>query len=117
MGQYRFGVGTTTANLPPTTSETRLMPIEKETEYLHSYIRGVYTKRDLKEGEMLTEQDVYLAIPLQKGQLSCRELMLGKWGHKTLKGIERDQPIMIDAIDTPYAENDELKKIIYDRGI
>jgi N-acetylneuraminate synthase len=97
--------------------ETRLMPIEKETEYLHSYIRGVYAKRDLKEGEMITDRDIYLAIPLQKGQLSCRELMLGQWGHKILKGIASDQPIMIDAVDTPYASNDELKKIIYERGI
>lgn len=98
-------------------SETRLMPIDREVEYLNSYIRGVYAKRDLKEGEMLTESDVYLAIPLQKGQLACRELMLGQWGHKILKPIECDQPIMIDAIDTPYASNEELKKIIYERGI
>lgn len=98
-------------------SETRLMPIEKEIDYLHSYIRGVYAKRDLKEGEMLTDRDIYLAIPLQKGQLSCRELMLGQWGHKILKGITSDQPIMIDAIDTPYASNNELKQIIYDRGV
>lgn len=97
--------------------ETRIMPIERETEYLHSYIRGVYAKRDLKEGDILTEQDIYLAIPLQKGQLSCRELMLGRWGHKAMQGIVSDQPIMIDAIDTPYAENNELKKIIYDRGV
>ncbi len=97
--------------------DSRLMPIERETEYLHSYIRGVYAKRDLREGDILTDQDIYLAIPLQKGQLSCRELMLGRWGHKTLKSIIADQPIMIDAIDTPYASNDELKKIIYDRGV
>ncbi len=97
--------------------ESRLIPIDKEIEYLHSYIRGVYAKRDLREGDILTDQDIYLAIPLQKGQLSCRELMLGQWGHKTLKSITADQPIMIDAIDTPYADNDELKKIIYDRGV
>jgi len=98
-------------------SETRLMPIEKEVEYLHSYIRGVYANRDLKDGEMLTDQDIYLAIPLQKGQLSCRELMLGRWGHKILKSVGKDQPIKIDTIDTPYASNDELKKIIYERGV
>ncbi len=97
--------------------ETRLMPIDKETEYLHSYIRGVYAKKDLKEGGMISESDIYLAIPLQKGQLSCRELMLGQWGHKILKNIQSDQPIMIDAIDTPYASSDELKKLIYERGI
>jgi len=97
--------------------ETRLMPIDKEIEYLHSYIRGVYAKRYLEEGETISESDIYLAIPLQKGQLSCRELMLGQWGHKILKTIDIDQPIMIDDIDTPYTANDDLKKIIYDRGI
>ena len=98
-------------------SETRLMPIEKETDYLHSYIRGVYAKRDLKEGDMITDADIYLAIPLQKCQLSCRELMLGQWGHKTLKAVSCDQPITIDMIDTPYASSENLRKVIDDRGI
>jgi sialic acid synthase SpsE len=98
-------------------AESRCMPIQKETEYLNSYIRGVYAKRDLNEGEILRDSDVYLAIPLQKGQLSCRELMLGQWGHKTLKGIKADQPITIDSIDTPYADNQELKGIIFNRGV
>jgi N-acetylneuraminate synthase len=60
------------------------------------------------------ENDVYLAIPLQKGQISCRELMSGE----TLQTpIKKDQPVMIDAIDSAYAYHDELKKLIYDRGI
>lgn len=96
---------------------TRLMPIDKEVDYLNSYIRGVYAKKDLKEGEILSEWNIYLAIPLQKGQLSCRELMLGHWGHKVLKSITVDQAIMIDDIDTPYALNADLKKEIYERGI
>jgi len=40
--------------------------------------RGVYAKRDLKAGQLLSEYDIYLAIPLQKGQISTRELMLGE---------------------------------------
>ncbi|MDA8170374.1 MAG: N-acetylneuraminate synthase family protein [Nitrospiraceae bacterium] len=97
--------------------ETRLLAYDKEIEYLHSYIRGVYAKRDLKEGEMLSEDDIYLAIPLQKGQMSCRELLLGKWGHKVLKPIAADQPLTIDSVDTPYANNEAMKSIIYERGI
>lgn len=98
-------------------SETRIHAIQKEKDYLDSYIRGVYAKRDLKEGEMLTEADIYLAIPLQKGQLACRELMLGQWGHKILQPIAVDKPILIDAVDTPYGCNEDLKKIIYNRGL
>lgn len=98
-------------------SETRILPIEKETKYLNSYIRGVYASRNIHHGEMLTEDDIYLAIPLLKGQISCRELMLGRWGHKVINEVKADQPIMIDSIDSPYAENEAMLKDIYERGI
>ena len=29
-------------------------------------------------GQVLNEEDVYLAIPLQKGQISCREFRKGE---------------------------------------
>ena len=54
------------------------MPPQKEIDYLDSLVRGVYAKRDLPEGHILTDEDVYLAIPLQQGQISCRELMRGE---------------------------------------
>jgi N-acetylneuraminate synthase len=38
-----------------------------------------YANRDLKPGDLLTEEDIYMAIPLQKGRIFCRELMLGKY--------------------------------------
>jgi sialic acid synthase SpsE len=95
----------------------RRTPLLRETEYLDSYVRGVYAKRDLVAGEILTEDDIYLSIPLQKGQISSRELMLGKHGHYMLAGCKKDLPITIDALDTPYANNDEMKKSIYGRGI
>ncbi len=52
-------------------------PPRKEIEYLDALVRGVYAARDLPEGHALGDDDVYLAIPLQRGQLSCRELMRG----------------------------------------
>ncbi len=98
--------------------DEKRIPSEKETKYLDALVRGVYAKRDLPEGHIIQhenmEEDVYLAIPLQKGQLSCRELMSGE---VLSKECRRDQPIMIDMIDSPYANNEQLKKIIYDRGI
>lgn len=98
--------------------QEKRIPSEKETVYLDALVRGVYAKRDLRKGYILSngclEKDIYLAIPLQKGQISCRELMSGE---VLIKECKKDQPILIDMIDSPYANNDYLKKIIYNRGI
>jgi N-acetylneuraminate synthase len=93
--------------------QRRVIP-EKEKTYLDALVRGVYAVRDLPEGHALSDKDIYLAIPLQKGQISCRELMNGEI---LLHSILKDQPIMIDDIDSPYAHSDELKKLIYNRGL
>lgn len=100
-----------------TSGNERKVPLTKETAYLDTYIRGVYARRDLEAGQLLTEDDVYLAIPLQKGQISTRELMLGQYGHRTLLACKKDAPVTIDTIDTPYAGNSELKQTIYNRGL
>jgi sialic acid synthase SpsE len=85
-----------------------------EIKYLDALVRGVYAKRDLKQGETLRDGDVYLAIPLQKGQISCREVMNGQ---TLLADVKKDEPVKIDQIDSPYAYDEELKEGIYARGI
>jgi sialic acid synthase SpsE len=90
------------------------LPPQKEITYLDSLVRGVYAKRDLPTGHVLQDADVYLAIPLQQGQISCRELMRGEVIRKT---VSKDQPIMIDAIDSPYANIPSLTELIYHRGL
>lgn len=92
----------------------RRFPAERETQYLDTLVRGVYARGDLPEGHALRQEDVYLAVPLQKGQVSCRELM---WGEVLLAPCQKDKPVMIDMIDSPYANNEELKALIYRRGI
>ena len=86
----------------------------KEIEYLDALVRGVYAKQDFKAGDILHDENVYLAIPLQKGQISCRELMRGE---VLLRDIKKDEPITIDDIDSPYAYNQSLKEMIYNRGL
>jgi N-acetylneuraminate synthase len=90
------------------------LPPQKEVTYLDSLVRGVYAKRDLPIGHVLDDADIYLAIPLQQGQISCRELMRGE---VILKAVAKDQPINIDAIDSPYANIPSLTELIYKRGL
>jgi len=90
------------------------LPPQKEISYLDSLVRGVYARHDLPVGHAIQDVDVYLAIPLQQGQISCRELMRGE---VIRKPVAKDQPIMIDAIDSPYASIPSLTELIYHRGL
>jgi N-acetylneuraminate synthase len=89
-------------------------PPQEEVQYLDALVRGVYARSGLKKGHVLRDEDIYLAIPLQKGQLSCREVMRGQM---LLTDIAADQPLMIEQVDTPYAYDEQLKQTIYSRGI
>jgi N-acetylneuraminate synthase len=90
------------------------LPPQKEITYLDSLVRGVYAKHNLPVGHVLQDADVYLAIPLQQGQISCRELMRGE---VIRKAVAKDQPIVIEAIDSPYANIPSLRELIYKRGL
>ena len=98
---------------------TSMRPISnKENEYLNALVRGVYAKRDLEPDYVFSkdsmEKDFYLAIPLQKGQLSCREVMNGE---RLTKPIRANEKLTINHVDGPYAENENLKNLIMNRGL
>jgi len=101
----------------PAGDEKRIPPRE-EVEYLDALVRGVYAKRDLPKGYILQHEnindDVYMAVPLQKGQISCRELMSGE---VLLRDLKKDEAVLIDSIDSPYAHNPALRDLIFKRGI
>jgi N-acetylneuraminate synthase len=92
----------------------RTTPAEAETRYLDTLVRGVYARRDLPAGHVISGADVYLAIPLQKGQISCRELI---GGEKLTKAVAKDAPVRIDVFDSPYARNPNLRGLIENRGL
>jgi N-acetylneuraminate synthase len=99
-------------------SQSRRVISKRETEYLNALVRGAYARRDLEAGYVFTkdgfERDFYLAIPLRKGQLSCREVMNGE---KLVCGIKADQALSIDHIGGPYSENENLRNLILERGL
>ena len=98
-------------------SKRRVLP-KKEIEYLDALVRGVYAKRDIQKGYEFSkesfEDDFYLAIPLQKGQLSCKEIISGE---KLIQDMKMDEPLTIHKIDGPYNENDNLRNSIINRGL
>jgi sialic acid synthase SpsE len=94
-------------------TQRRSLP-DKEIRYLDALVRGVYLKRDLPAGHVLTLDDVYLAIPLQKGQLSPREFMNGE---VLTHAVTKDAPLQITDIESPYARIPSLEALIADRGV
>jgi N-acetylneuraminate synthase len=86
----------------------------RETEYLDTLVRGVYAVRDLPAGHALTDEDYYLAVPLQKGQISCRELISND---VLVRAVRAHEPLSIDMFDNPYSNVPELKQLILNRGL
>jgi sialic acid synthase SpsE len=90
------------------------VPPPQETKYLDALLRGVYAKRNLSKGQSLSDDDVYLAVPLQKGQASCREVMKGL---RLLTEIPKDAPVRIEDLDTPFSQNEKLRNSFRERGL
>ncbi len=91
---------------------------EKETKYLDELVRGVYAKHDISEGYTFNKEsfdkDFFMSVPLQKGQLSCREILNGE---KLTTDIKASEPLMINDIDHPYEEDSDFVNNIKDRGL
>jgi len=94
-------------------SMSKRLPPPKELQYLADLVRGVYAKRPLPAGRALTEEDFYLAIPLQKGQLSSHELRRGE----VLKSaIEPHQAVMFENIEAAPGVNALVADLIPERA-
>jgi N-acetylneuraminate synthase len=63
---------------------------------------------------VLRPDDLYLAIPLQKGQLSCREWFVDL---KLGQAVRADAPLRLDDLADPYSHSADLQEVIRNRGI
>jgi len=75
---------------------TKRLPVnEREEASLCSLRRGIFAKRDLKQGEVLTEEDIYFAFPPQEGQYSANDW--SKYLEYTLKAdLKQDEAVAPD---------------------
>jgi len=90
------------------------LPPEREIRYLDALVRGLYATRDLEEGHVLTGADFFLSIPLQKGQISCRELVIDD---RLIRSVKAGQPITIDHLDNLYSASPDMRAMIEARGL
>jgi sialic acid synthase SpsE len=95
-------------------SEQRRIISARESAYLDGLVRGVYACRDLPAGHILKDEDIYLAIPLQRGQISCREFMRGE---VLTVPVVKDEPVVLTSIDSPYATIEHFRQMIAKRGV
>ena len=93
--------------------DSKIIPPRCEIEYLDALVRGVYAKTDLHKGDVLTEDNTYLAIPLHKGQISCREI---KYGEKVKNDVNKDSSVTLDSIETGHYDSERIE-LIKNRGL
>lgn len=102
---------------------TKRVPPQKEVQYLDALVRGIYAKRDLPKGYMFTQEsfndDLYMAIPLMKGQLSCREIKSEELQNTCVltDNIQAHAPIKISEIEYSSINTESIRELIYKRGL
>jgi N-acetylneuraminate synthase len=94
-------------------TQKRVVP-EKETRYLDALVRGVYARRALPAGHVLSDADVCLAVPLLKGQISGREFT---GGERLKVAVAAGESIDLLNVVSAYSADLELGRIIADRGL
>lgn len=91
---------------------------QNELDSLKSLMRGVYAKKDIDEGEILTSDNTFFAMPCQDGQLVSGELRDGMITTKSYRSGEKvtEQPLMSGVGVVRNAIHD-AKGMLYEAGI
>lgn len=91
---------------------------QDELESLNSLMRGVYTKRNLKKGDTISQEDVYFAMPCLDNQMTSGMFYDGMVATKDYAG---DSAIYetkkIDDIATVRSVIHDAKGMLYEAGI
>ena len=81
-----------------------------EKEALRKLKRGIYVKRDVKPGSLITMEDLYFAMPLQEGQLDASEVDAVLGENYSNCFIEADSPVLQGNFVSPSLTS-KVKKI------
>ena len=99
-------------------ADTRRTCSQREIHYLDALVRGVYARHDIPAGYVFDsatfDKHFYMAIPLRKGQLSCREIINGD---TLVREIRADKPLTLDHVNSACSSNASLRKLIEERGV
>lgn len=91
---------------------------QEELDSLRSLMRGVYAKREIAAGDVMTEEDVYYAMPCQDGQITSGAF---KNGMKASRNYQQDSAIMEEAMMTGVGivrnAIHDAKGMLYEAGI
>jgi hypothetical protein len=87
---------------------------EREIRTLGGLVCGVCPAWDEKVGDRLSDWPLCLAAPLQRGQVSGREVMRGQ---VVIKACPKDAALMADRVATSCACDEKLREQIYGGGV
>ena len=82
---------------------------DNEIKALDSLKRGVYIKRDLGEGHLLTSDDLYYSMPLQEGQLDVSDYYDIVGSEINREKLVKDEPLMKSDVVAPF------QKVVIDK--
>ena len=79
-------------------SKFRYSPSSNESDSLRKLQRGVFAKKDLKVGDIISSDDIYFAFPPSENQLTANNL--SKYKHYSLKeDISKDEPVFLERVN------------------
>ncbi|MDO4965146.1 MAG: N-acetylneuraminate synthase family protein [Lachnospiraceae bacterium] len=92
---------------------------QAEIDSLRSLMRGVYAKRDITEGQMLTFDDVFFAMPCGENQMTSGDFKEGKiFATKSYKANEEiKEKAPITGIGIVRTAIHDAKGMLYEAGI
>lgn len=89
-------------------SGERYQPTEKEGADLAALRRGVFAGKDIGGGQLIGQDDIYLAFPCQPGQLTASDL--SKYNEiRMVNARSKDMPIMLGDVKIHSTSKDVLR--------